>query len=160
MIISLIAALDEAGGIGYNNKLLTHLPADLKYFKTVTMSKPIVMGRHTYESIGKPLAGRMNIIISKQLKTEAGIAVVPNLAEALKLIDSPEVMIIGGGQLYAETIDIADRLYLTTIHHQFPADIFFPNVDLSRWRLKESHFQKQDDANPYDLTFSIYEKQR
>jgi dihydrofolate reductase len=157
--ISLIAALDEAGGIGSNNQLLVHLPADLKYFKAITMGKPIIMGRRTYESIGKPLPGRMNIIISSHLTSSNEIAVVSSLAEALELTKHlPEIMIIGGGQLFADTINRADRLYITTIHHQFRADVYFPNIDLNTWICKEKRFQSRDDKNQYDISFSIYER--
>ena len=158
-MISLIAALDEAGGIGSNNELLAHLPADLKYFKSITMGKPIIMGRRTYESIGKPLPGRKNIIISSRLTPVADITVVANLAQALELTnDVAEVMIIGGGRLFAESIHSANRLYLTTIHHRFNADVHFPPIDLKIWLCKETRFQQHDEKNQYDLSFSIYER--
>lgn len=159
-IISLIAAIDERGGIGINNQLLTHLPADLKYFKSVTMGKPIIMGRRTYESIGKPLSGRKNIIVSSTLVTQADISVVTQLEQAIELTkNDPEVMIIGGGQLFSETIHLATRLYITKIHHHFEADVFFPFIDPIIWECKEQKRQRHDEKNHYDMTFYIYERQ-
>lgn len=157
--ISLIAAIDEQGGIGVNNQLLTHLPADLKYFKSVTMGKPIIMGRRTYESIGKPLPGRRNIIISTTLTSQSEISVVAKLDQALELTkNEPEVMVIGGGQLFAETINLATRLYITKIHHYFDADVFFPPIDQTIWECKQERWQSRDEKNQYDMTFTIYER--
>ena len=137
-IISLIAVLDENGGIGFNNQLLTHLPADLKYFKSVTLGKPIIMGRRTYESIGMPLPGRENIIVSRTLTQQAEIFVFSNLEQALAHTkNKPEVMIIGGGQLFAEALPFATRLYITRVHHHFKADVFFPPINWTLWECKE-----------------------
>ncbi len=158
-LISLIAALDEQGGIGFNNQLLAHLPADLKYFKSVTMGKSIIMGRHTYESIGKPLPGRNNIIISKTLKSEAGITVFNELEPALDSTKKEaEIFIIGGGCLFASTFSLANRLYITKIHHQFNADVFFPVIDHTIWLCKEKRKYNRDEKNDYDMTFYIYER--
>ncbi|RUR12443.1 dihydrofolate reductase [Legionella sp. km772] len=158
-LISLIAALDEQNGIGINNQLLTHLPADLKYFKAVTMGKPIIMGRRTYESIGKPLPGRKNIVISKTLGPQNGLTVLSNLEQALELTkDEPEIMIIGGGQLFAKAILQASRLYITKIHHHFNADVFFPPIEHSIWKCTEEQKHGKDEKNPYDMSFLIYER--
>lgn len=158
-IISIIAATDEQGGIGANNQLLTYLPADLKYFKAVTMGKPIIMGRRTYESIGKPLPGRKNIVISSTLKPQAELTVLTSLEQALELTQSePEIMIIGGGQLYAEAIGFASRLYITKIHQQFAADVFFPAIDLAIWKCIEETIHPHDEKNQYDMSFLIYER--
>jgi dihydrofolate reductase len=157
--ISLIAALDDSGGIGSNNQLLAHLPADLNYFKSITMGKPIIMGRLTYESIGKPLPGRRNIVISSLMKTTPEITVVKNLVEALELTNTvPEVLIIGGGQLFADSINSADRLYITRIHHRFNAEVHFPPIDTQTWLCKQTRFQERDEKNQYDLSFSIFER--
>jgi dihydrofolate reductase len=157
--ISLIAAVDEAGGIGANNQLLTYLPADLKYFKSTTLHKPIIMGRKTYESIGKPLPERKNIVISSRLTESSGVTVVPSLKQALLLTqDMPEVMVIGGAQLYAEAIHYATRLYITRIHHRFKADTFFPTIDSAIWKCTQQEMQKHDDKNQYDMTFCLYER--
>lgn len=159
MIISLIAAIDEAGGIGSNNQLLAYLPADLKYFKSVTLGKPIIMGRKTYESIGRPLPERDNIVISTRLDATKGITIVPSLNQAIELLkDVPEIMIIGGAQLYAEAINYAKRLYITHIDHQFEADTFFPPIDLAQWTCTQKMPGPQDAKNPFAITFCIYER--
>lgn len=158
-IISLIAALDEHDGIGFNNQLLAHLPADLKHFKLITMGKPIIMGRLTYESIGKPLPGRENIVISTTLKEQEGITVFSKLAEALNYTkNEEEIMIIGGSRLFAAALPLAKRLYLTRIHHQFKADVFFPKLDFTHWVCKEERRQDHDDKNNYDMTFYTYDR--
>ncbi len=156
--LSLIAIVDEAGGIGNNNQLLCHLPADLQYFKSITLGKPIIMGRNTYESIGKPLPGRKNIVISKTLPTTDAITVATSINEAIESAQSAEeIMVIGGSTLYSQTIEFANRLYITRIHHHFTADVFFPHIDLEIWYCREQTFRQRDDQNPYDLTFQIYE---
>ncbi|CAM4506441.1 MAG: Dihydrofolate reductase [Legionella sp.] len=158
-IISLIAALDAAGGIGINNQLLCHLPADLQHFKTITMGKPIIMGRKTYESIGRPLPGRLNIVLSNSCSAIEGVIVVNSLEKALaETKDIPEVMIIGGEQLFKDTMAIANRLYITRIHRQFIADVFFPNIDESLWTRTSNVFREHDEKNKYDMSFNIYER--
>lgn len=157
-IISLVAAIDENNALGYDNKLLCHLPIDLKHFKTVTLNKPIVMGRKTFESIGKPLPQRLNIVITSKKISQPDIVTVPSLAEALKLCaDSPEIMIIGGGQVFADAISMADNLYLTRIHHKFPnADVFFPKIDFNKWRKVTSVKYLKDDRHQYDFTIEHF----
>lgn len=157
--ISLIAAMDEAGGLGLNNQLLCYLPADLKHFKAITLGKPIIMGRHTFESIGKPLPGRLNIVLSRTMRPIEGIMVFDTVDKIISYASEfPEVMIIGGAQLYAQTINKASRLYITHIHHQFEADVFFPKIDEEIWCCRETEFREQDENNKYDMTYSIYEK--
>lgn len=160
-IISLIAAMDEAGGIGRNNQLLCHLPADLQHFKSTTMGKPILMGRNTFQSIGKPLPGRLNIVISKTMQPQEGLIVVDSLDKAFQQVDDcAEVMVIGGATLYEQTISQAHRLYVTVIHHTFSADVFFPTIDKTSWRYVSSEFRAQDEKNNYDMTFYCYEKKK
>ncbi|WP_058533991.1 dihydrofolate reductase [Legionella saoudiensis] len=158
-IISLIAALDEASGIGVNNQLLCHLPADLQHFKTLTMGKPIIMGRKTFESIGKPLPGRLNIVLSNSCSAIEGVIVVNSLERALAETKGiPEIMIIGGEQLFKDAMTIANRLYITRIHHQFSADVFFPNIDENLWTCTNKVFRPQDEKNLYDMSFYTYER--
>lgn len=158
-IISIVAALDEAQGLGRNNQLLCHLPADLQYFKATTLGKPIIMGRKTYESIGKPLPGRTNIVISNTQTKIAGVEIYNSIEKALSAHSSePELMIIGGAQLYKNTINIVNRLYITKIHHRFDADVFFPPIDSTIWICKKEAFRKRDEKNSYDMTFQVYEK--
>lgn len=157
--ISLIAAIDEHRGLGKNNQLLCHLPADLKHFKLHTLNKPIIMGRKTFESIGRPLPNRLNIVISDTLQNTSDITVVKSLKEALKEAgDVEEVMIIGGERLFKEALDCAKRIYVTIIHHTFDADVFFPVINPDEWHCKESTLRIKDEKNPYDMTFCLYER--
>ncbi|RMX21777.1 dihydrofolate reductase [Legionella jordanis] len=158
MLISLIAAMDERRGLGKENQLLCHLPADLKHFKHLTMAKPIIMGRNTFNSIGKPLPGRRNVVLTSQELNFEGVEVVHSLEQAFELTSgAPEVMIIGGATVYQQTLAFASRLYLTVIHHQFKADVFFPELD-SSWECREKTFRPKDENNLYDMTFCVYER--
>jgi dihydrofolate reductase len=158
-IISLIAAIDEAGGLGNNNKLLCHLPADLQHFKTITMGRPIIMGRKTYDSIGRPLPGRENIVLSRSPIHIEKVLVVASLQEALnKNKGFDEVFIIGGAELFTQSLEIATRLYITKIHYQFKADVFFPKIDEIVWTCLKEEFRPHDEKNAYDMTFYTYVK--
>jgi dihydrofolate reductase len=153
-MISLIVALDEQNGMGKNNHLLCHLPADLQFFKKNTLGKPIIMGRKTFESIGRVLPDRPNIIVSHQMLQVAGATVVKSLDEALaQTRDYPEIMIIGGAQVFAEALPKAQRIYLTRIHHRFTADVFFPNLDEKTWICKPMQYHPADEKNSYAMTF-------
>lgn len=159
MSISLIAAMDENQGLGFNNQLLCHLPADLKYFKAQTLGKTIIMGRNTFDSIGKVLPGRKNIIISRQKDLQIDGAVVCHTVEqALAQSDSEETMILGGASLYEQTIELAHTLYITKIHHAFEADVFFPTFDLNQWQLVSTTMHQKDDKNKYDYDFLMYKR--
>lgn len=160
-VISLIAAIDEANGLGINNQLLAHIPADLRHFKEITFGKPIIMGRKTYDSIGKPLPGRKNIVLSHNQLVIPGVIVVQSIEEALKEAqDTKEIMIIGGSGLFEQTLPIADKLYITRIHHQFEADTFFPYIDTELWQATEQRVKTKDDSTPYDLSFQVYERKK
>lgn len=155
--ISLVAAVDEKGGLGWDNQLLCHLPADLRHFKSLTMGKPIIMGRKTFQSIGRPLPGRVNVVISRNRQEIGGVSLTHSIDAALAAVaDAPEIMIIGGADIFAQTLPLADRLYLTVIHHQFSADAFFPEIDQSVWHCESSTLRLADEKNPYDLTFYSY----
>lgn len=160
MHISLIVALAENHVIGANNRLLWRLPAELQYFKKTTMGKPIIMGRKTHESIGRALPGRHNIVISRQADFQAeGCDVVDSLDAALALVkDCEEVMIIGGAQIYQQALPLADRLYLTWVHHHFEGDTFFPTWSPEQWREISREQRAADEQNPYDLTFTVLER--
>jgi dihydrofolate reductase len=159
--VSIIAALDEQSGLGFNNQLLCHLPADLQHFKMLTMGKPIIMGYKTFESIGKPLPGRRNIVLSRRdLKIE-GAEVVNSLEKALRLSqESSEIMIIGGEQLFIQAMPLVSRLYITRIHHHFMADVFFPQINEKVWGCIEKKIYPQDEKNAYDMTFYTYMKKQ
>ena len=158
-IISLIAAIDECRGLGQGNQLLCHLPADLKHFKELTLGKPIIMGRKTFESIGRVLPGRLNVILSHQTLSIDGAIVVGSLRQALTIIhDVPEVMVIGGATVFEQALPLAQRVYLTLIHHQFDADVFFPLLDENTWLCSDTVHQPSDAKNSYEMTFYCYER--
>lgn len=158
-IISLIAAIGEHRGLGKANQLLCHLPADLQHFKELTLGKPIIMGRKTHESIGRALPGRLNIVLSKHTAIIKDVTVVESLQEALVLTkDVPEVMIIGGANLFTQALPLAHQVYLTLIHAQFDADVFFPELDKQIWHCKEALERSRDEKNHYDITFYRYER--
>jgi len=164
--LSVIVAVAENGVVGKNNALPWYLPADLQYFKRTTMGKPIVMGRKTYESIGRPLPGRTNIVISNNRDyTAEGVAVVSSLEQALAyagevaLIDgSEELMVIGGATIYAAAIPLADRLYVTEVHATVEGDAYLGEIDWSPWRESGREDHKAEDPNPYDFSFVIYDR--
>jgi dihydrofolate reductase len=151
--VNIIVAMDETRGIGYQNRLLCHLPADLLHFKKVTMGKPLIMGKNTFLSIGKPLPGRKNIVLSRT--AFADVENATSFSKALALAEpSEEVFVIGGESVYQEALSIAKRIYLTFIHHTFVADRFFPPIDYQRYKVEQSGFRLQDSNNPYALTFA------
>ena len=160
MIISLITAMDRNRLIGNNNQLPWHLPADFAHFKSVTMGKPVIMGRKTYESIGKPLPGRTNIVLSRDpdIRFE-GVACVSSFEQALLLVaDAEEVMVIGGSTIYEMLLPRANRLYLTYVDAEFEGDAWFPEFDKDQWFELESVLRKADEKNPYDCRFVTLEK--
>ena len=164
MRLALIVAAAENGVIGRDNKLPWHLPEDLGYFKRVTMGKPIVMGRKTYESIGRPLPGRTNIVITRNPEWQAeGVRALPDLeaalalAEEIALIDgAEELMVIGGAEIYAAALPLAERLYLTRVHADVPGDAWLPDIDWSQWQELGRERHSASEANPYDYSFLVY----
>ncbi len=159
-MISIIVAASENGVIGSQGELPWRLSDDLRRFKAVTMGKPIVMGRKTYQSIGRPLPGRHNIVITRQAGFEAaGCEVVESKAAALAAAgDADEIMIIGGSQVYALFLPETERLYLTRVHAELTGDAFFPEVASEDWRLVEDEPHRADARNAYDYSFRIYER--
>ncbi len=157
--LSLIWAQDEQGLIGRDQGLPWQLPADMAWFRKHTIGKPVLMGRKTFESIGRPLPDRKNIVITRQSMQIPGCLVVGSIAEALQLAaDQQELMVMGGARLYAQTLDMADRLYLTLIHARFAGDTYFPVFDRNRWRecFREDH--APDERNAYAYSFIILER--
>jgi len=164
--LAAIVAAAENGVIGRNNALPWRLPGDLQYFKRVTMGKPIIMGRKTFESIGKPLPGRSNIVITRNAQFQVdGVRAVNSLAAALRvaediaLIDGvDEVVVIGGAEVYRESLSQVSRLYLTQVHASVEGDAYMPEVEWSDWReTTREHFPAQG-ANPYDYSFVVFER--
>lgn len=164
--IALIVAAASNRAIGKNNALPWYLPNDLKYFKATTMGKPLIMGRKTYESIGKPLPGRTNIVLTTdQQYASEGVKVVHAVDEALSvarsvafLDEAQEVIVIGGAEIYALLLPEAQRLYMTEVKAEIEGDAFFPEVDWSQWteRGREDFFA--EGPNPYDYSFVVYDK--
>ena len=156
--ISLIVAMDENRLIGADNKLPWHLPADLALFKRTTMGKPIIMGRKTFESIGKPLPGRRNIVITRDSGFQApGCEISHGVDAALEICDTDdEVMLIGGASLYQQTLARASCMYITRIHHKFSGDTWFPEFSADSWNVVEQQNFAADESNPYPFSFVKY----
>jgi dihydrofolate reductase len=162
MKISLIVAMASNRAIGLNNQMPWHLSADLKKFKKITMGSPILMGRKTYESIGRPLPGRTNIIISRNPSySQPGCLVFNDINEALESCrDAKEVFVIGGSDLYKSMLPIADTLYLTLIHKEFPGDTFFPEIDADQWVEVEREDVQDDPDVEFSYSFLKLEKRK
>ena len=163
MKISIIGAMGEDRVIGAGGKIPWHLPADLRHFKEVTMGHPVVMGRKTFASIGKPLPGRTNIVITRNSDYRAdGIETAPSLPAALALAartGADEAFILGGGEIYALALPLADTLYITAVHGSFPdGDAFFPEIDPGEWALAGRESRAKDAANPLDFDFLVYRR--
>lgn len=165
MTISLIVAVAENGVIGKNNQLPWHLPSDMKFFRDTTMGHCVIMGRKNYDSIPlkyRPLEGRTNIIVTRQKDFKAGGCIVVNSVEVAlevaKKKNEIEVFIIGGADIFKQTIDIADKLYYTKIYHSFDGDVFFPKIDENKWKLIMQTDMKPGEKNKFPFSFCVYEK--
>lgn len=160
-MITIVVAMGLGNEIGANNQLLWHLPTDLKHFKEITTGHPIIMGRKTYESIGKPLPKRTNIVVSRKKDWfEEGILIVGSLKEAIKFAKKmdEEIFIIGGGNIYEQTIDLADKLEVTQVKANLEADVFFPKIDEKIWQKTEEILHEKDEKNEYDFAFQTWER--
>ena len=159
MTISLIAAMGKGRIIGIENRLPWRLPADMKHFRALTIGKAVLMGRKTFDSIGKPLAGRTNIVVSQDPKFHPeGVTVARSIAEALPAEDSTdEIMVIGGASFYAQLLPRAQRLYITEIHHDFSGDAYFPAWNPTEWHeiAREDHIADGDNIYPYSFVTLI-----
>jgi dihydrofolate reductase len=154
MTISIIVAIGENNAIGKDNQLLWHMPADLKHFKNITSGKSIIMGRKTFDSVGKPLPKRRNIVVTRQDITIPGCEVVKSIEEGLTLCkDEDEVFIGGGAEIYRQAIHLTDVIYLTIIHKNFDADTFFPDIDRKIWQETEREDHTPDEKNPHPYSF-------
>ena len=162
-MITIIAAIGKNNELGKDNQLLWHLPEDLKYFKKMTLEHPIIMGRKTYESIGKPLPNRTNIVVSrKESWFEEGILIVPSIKEAIKHAKkiNEQIFIIGGGNIYEQTIDLADCLKITQVDFQTKADAFFPKIDENIWQKTNEIHHPKDEKHAYDFSFQTWERRK
>lgn len=163
MKVSIIVATSLNHAIGKDNQLLWHLPADLKFFKTTTMGCPVVMGRKTFQSIGRTLPGRQNIVITRDQTFNADkqydLTVVGSIDEALvKLHSEKEVFIIGGGEIYKQSIDSVDTIYITLVHTVIDGDVYFPEIDKSKFDLVWEEKHLADEKNKFDYTFQKFER--
>lgn len=164
MILSLIAAVANNNVIGNDNKLIWHMPADLKRFKKTTMGHSILMGRKTWESIGKPLKGRQNLVLTrKEFFLAEGCEVVHSIDQAIKKTKhEKEVFVIGGSDIYEQCIDLfyTRRMYITRIYANFDGDAFFPDIDEEQWELEDMEEFDADEKNKYPYAFLKYKKRK
>jgi dihydrofolate reductase len=160
-MISLLVAMDENRVIGKNNKLPWHLPADLQYFKRITMGHPIVMGRKTFDSIGRLLPGRENVIVTRSNEYQQnGAVILHSIEEIIRYANAhhDEVFVIGGAEIFKEILPAADKLYSTNIHHSFEGDVFFPDINETEWTILSKTEGKVDAKNLYPHDFIVYGK--
>lgn len=163
MKVSLIVAISLNHGIGKGNQLPWHLPADLKFFKETTMGCPVVMGRKTFQSIGRTLPGRKNVVITRDAAFNSDkafdIVLAPGLTDALEMLSSEkELFIIGGGEIFKQSMALADTIYLTLVNTEIDADVFFPEVDPAEFELVWEEKHLADEKNKFDYTFKKFQK--
>lgn len=160
-MLTLIAAASENNALGKDNDLVWHLPDDFKRFKALTSGHYIVMGRKTFESFPKPLPNRTHVIITRQndYKVPEGCLVVNSLSKAIEVCpENEDVFIIGGGQIYKQSIDIADKIELTRVHTTVEADAFFPEIDEDIWEIIQSEYHPKDEKHQFDFTYLTFVK--
>ena len=160
--ISLIVAASSNNAIGKNNQLLWHLPNDLKFFKNTTWGMPVIMGRKTFESVNKPLPGRFNYVITRQEDWNAeGVKVATDLNDALKKAietNCKEIFIIGGGEIFKQSMELANKIYMTRVHADLDGDVFFPEIDESNWKLISNTDLPADDKHAFAYSFQTWER--
>jgi len=157
MILSIVVAISENNAIGKDNKLLWHLPADLKHFKEITSGHTIIMGRKTYDSIGKPLPNRRNMVISRNAELNIdGVEIYNTVEQALAQCENEEeVFLIGGAEIYRQALKYTSKIYLTRVHETYEADTFFPELDPALWTETQVERHQPEAKNPVAYTFSI-----
>lgn len=168
MKLALIAAVADNNAIGINNKMPWHLPEDLRYFKAVTMGKPAIMGRKTFDSLRKPLPGRTNIVITRNKYWHyKGVRVVHSLDDAISLAEdlalingNEEIMVIGGEQIYRQAVDRADRIYLTRVYQSFDSDAFFPEIDQQEWQETFRKDIQSGDNQPLNYSYLVLDRKQ
>ena len=162
MVISLVVAASTNNVIGKDNRLLWHLPNDLKFFKNITWAMPVVMGRRTFDAVGKPLTGRTNIVITRNNNWNAvGIKKVSDVQQAITAAadtDAKEMYVIGGGEIYKETLPIADKIYMTRVHTTPEGDTFFPSINDDIWKLISNFDYPSDEKHAYGYSFQLWQK--
>jgi len=159
MIKTIVVAIGENNAIGKDNQLLWYLPADLKHFKNITTGHTVIMGRKTFDSVGKPLPNRRNIIITRHVMHIEGCEVVSSIDAALALCaDEEEVFIVGGAEIYRQSIHLTDRIYLTIVHQKFEADSFFPEINDNEWKETAREDHQPDEKNKLPYSFITLER--
>jgi len=162
-MISLIVAASTNNAIGNKGQLLWSLPNDMKFFKNTTWGTTVIMGRKTYESVDKPLPGRVNIVITKQEDWKAAnVWVAGDLGDALKqaaTTNCKEIFVIGGGEIYKQSMPVADRIYMTRVHAELDGDTFFPVIDEASWVLKQNTDFAADEKHKYAYSFQVWERE-
>ena len=161
-MVIMIAAVAENNALGKNNDLLWHLPNDFKRFKEITSGHHIIMGRKTFESFPKPLPNRTHVIITRQNNFEhEGCIVVQNIEKALSVCPiNKNLYIIGGGEIYQQSISFADQLDITRVHHSFDADVYFPEIDPEIWELTSETYHSKDERHLFDYTFQTFVRKK
>ena len=158
-MVSIIVAVAQNGTIGDKNALLWHITEDLRFFKRTTSGHPVIMGRKTYDSLGRPLPNRTNVVISRTAEHIEGCTIARSLEEAIAMFPAEEeIFIIGGAQIYALALDVADRFYLTRVEHNYEGDTKFPEWDESKWQLIEQESFPCGEKYPYPFAFEKYER--
>jgi dihydrofolate reductase len=162
MTISFIVAVSENNVIGKDNALPWHLPTDMKYFKNITWAMPVIMGRKSFEALGKPLKGRKNFVITRNKDwTAEGVQTVQSIDHAITLAaqtDAREIFITGGAEIFRAALPSADKIYLTLVHGNFDGDAFFPELDKDVWKLTSNRVCEPDEKNLYALSFQVWER--
>ena len=158
-MVSIIVAVAQNGTIGDKNSLLWHISEDMRFFKRTTSGHPVIMGRKTYDSLGRPLPNRTNVIISRTAEHIEGCQIARSLEEAIALFPAEEeIFIIGGAQIYALALEVADRLYITRVEHDYEGDTSFPEWDESKWQLIEHESYPCGEKYPHPFAFERYER--
>jgi len=157
--ITIVVAIASNYAIGKDNQLLWHLPKDLKHFKDITAGGTVIMGRKTFDSVGKPLPKRRNIVITRKPVSIEGCEVVGSIDAALALCKTEEeVFIVGGAEIYRQTMPLVNRIYLTIVHHSFDADTFFPEIDYKQWKELEREDHEADEKHQFRYSFITLER--
>jgi len=162
MNLSIVVAASDNNVIGKDNRLLWHLPNDMKFFKNTTWAMPVIMGRKTFESLGKPLVGRTNIVITRQKDWKAeGVKPVETIDEAIRAAqatDALEAYVVGGGEIYKQTLPLTNRIYLTRVHTKLEGDTMFPPLNGKEWKLLSQLDFKSDAKHKYDYSFQVWSR--
>jgi dihydrofolate reductase len=161
MLLTAVVAVADNGVIGRDGGLPWHLPADLRHFKEMTLGRPVLMGRRTFESIGRALPGRRNLVLTRRALDVPGVETVGSVDEAIARVgDVPELAIIGGARLWGDTLPRIDRIHLTRVHADVPGDTFFPALDPALWEETQRRTQPADERNAYPMSFLTLDRRR